>query len=170
VTRQLLPIAGLGLLATLGLVVALVVAPERRELLIDVYVLTVGGVALGRLVGLARVKRAPGERSAFDEALKPHVGERIRVAELDRLERELDLGTQTAFDFHFRLRPPLVEIAGRRLAARGVSLAHEERARALLGEEVWQLLNPDRELPANRYARGPSLAELRGVVGALERI
>jgi hypothetical protein len=170
VTRQLLPIAGLALLATLVLLVALIVLPERRELLLDVYILTVGGVALARLVALTTVKRSPGERSEFDEALRPHRGEPIRVAELDRLERELDLGRQTAFDFHFRLRPTLVEIANRRLAARGISLADEERARALLGAETWELLTPEAALPANRHAPGPSLAELRGVVGALERI
>ena len=168
--RQLLPIVGFGLLATLLAVIALIAAPDRRELIVDVYVLGLGGIAVLRLVGLTRRRRAPGERSEFDEALRPGRFESVRVAERDKLERELELGLQTAFDFHFRLRPTLVEIARNRLAGRGVSLDDERRASAVLGAEAWELLRPDRPPPRERNAPSLSTDDLRGLVAALERI
>lgn len=168
--RQLLPILGLGLLATLLLVVALVAAPDRRDILFDAYVLALGGIAAIRLVGLTRRRRAPGERSEFEEALKPGSTQAVRVAERDKLAREVQLGSQTAFDLHFRLRPTLVEIARNRLAARGIAMEDERRARGLLGDEAWELLRPDRPEPGNRNAPGLATDELDRLVGALERI
>jgi hypothetical protein len=170
VKRQLLPIVGFGLLATLLVAVALVVAPERRELILDIYVLGLGGIAVLRLVGLTRRRRGPGERSEFDDALRPGRFESVRVAERDKLERELELGLQTAFDFHFRLRPTLVEIARNRLAGRGVSLDDEPRAKAVLGADAWELLRPDRDPPHERNAPSLSTDELGGLVAALEKI
>ena len=168
--RQLLPIVGFGLLATLVVAVGLIAAPERREVLLDLYVLALGGIAVLRLVGLTRRRRAPGERSEFEEALRGRAPEATRIAELDKTARELELGMQTAFDFHFRLRPVLVEIATSRLAGRGESLEKGERARRLLGDEAWEFLRPDRELPRNRNAPGISRVEFDRVLGALERI
>jgi hypothetical protein len=168
--RQLLPIVGFGLLATLLTVVALVAAPDRREVIVDIYVLGLGGIAVLRLVGLTRRRLAPGERSEFDDALRPGRFESVRVAERDKLERELELALQTAFDFHFRLRPTLVEIARNRLAARGVSLDNEPRAKAVLGPDVWELLRPDRAPPRERNAPSLSTDELGSLVTALERI
>jgi antitoxin (DNA-binding transcriptional repressor) of toxin-antitoxin stability system len=168
--RQLLPILGFGLLATLGLVVALVAAPDRREIILDAYVLALGGIAVIRLVGLIRRRRAPGERSEFEAALEPGHTHAVRVAEREKLAREVALGSQTAFDLHFRLRPTLAEIARNRLAARGVAMKDERRARELMGEEAWELLRPDRPEPRNRNAPGLATAELERLVGALERI
>lgn len=169
-TRQFLPVVGFGLLATLGLVIALVVAPDRRDLFADLYFLALGGIAVLRLVGLTRRRPAPGERSEFDDALRRTASEPVRIAERDKLEREVELGTHTAFDFHFRLRPTLVEIARNRLAARGVSLENEARARAILGEEAWALLQPGRATPSDRNAPGIPTDELGRLVSALERI
>jgi hypothetical protein len=168
--RQLLPIVGFGLLATLLTVIALVAAPDRRELIFDIYVLGLGGIAVLRLVGLTRRRLAPGERSEFDDALRPGRFESVRVAERDKLERELELGLQTAFDFHFRLRPTLVEIARNRLAGRGLSLDDEPRAKAVLGAEAWELLRPDRDPPHERNAPSLSTDELGSLVTSLERI
>jgi hypothetical protein len=170
VKRQLLPILGFGLLATLAVVIALVAAPERRDLIVDLYLLALGGIAVLRLVGLTRRRRGPGERSEFDDALKVSVSEPTRIAERDKLAREVELGAQTAFDFHFRLRPTLVEIARNRLAARGISLENEDRARGVLGDEAWELLRPEREAPHERNAPGIATAELGRLVTVLERI
>ena len=169
-TRQFLPIVGFGLLATLGLIIALVVSPDRRDLFVDLYLLVLGGIAVLRLVGLTRRRRMPGERSEFDDALRITTADAVRIAERDKLEREVELGTQTAFDFHFRLRPTLVEIARNRLAGRGVSLENEARAKAILGEEAWDLLQPERDLPSDRNAPGIPTEQLGRLVGALERI
>jgi hypothetical protein len=170
VKRQLLPIVGFGLLATLLVAVALVVAPERRELILDIYVLGLGGIAVLRLVGLTRRRLGPGERSEFDDALRPARFESVTVAEREKLERELELGLQTAFDFHFRLRPTLVEIARNRLAGRGVSLEDEARAKAVLGADAWELLRPDRDAPRERHAPSLSTDELGSLVAALEKL
>jgi hypothetical protein len=169
VKRQLLPILGFGLLATLGVAIALVAAPDRRDLILDLYLLALGGIAVLRLVGLTRRRRAPGERSEFDDALRLSVSQPTRIAERDKLAREVELGSHTAFDFHFRLRPTLVEIARNRLAGRGIPLEHE-RARAVLGDEAWRLLRPDREPPHERNAKGLAASELDRLVTVLERI
>ena len=167
--RQLLPILGFGLLTTVLAVAALVAAPDRRDLILDLYVLSLGGIAVIRLVGLTRRRLQPGERSAFDDALHHRVERPVRIAERDKLAREVQLGMQTAFDLHYRLRPTLVEVAENRLAGRGVRL-ESERARGLLGEEAWEVLRPDRPPPHDRNAPGISTDELGRLVGALERI
>ena len=128
-SRKLLPILGFGLLATVLGAVALVAAPERRELILDIYVLVLGGIAVIRLVTLTRRRRMPGERSEFDDALLATHRPPVRIAERDKLAREVQLGMQTAFDLHYRLRPTLVEIARNRLAGRGVSFENERRAK-----------------------------------------
>lgn len=169
-SRKLLPILGFGLLATLVTAIALVAAAERRDLILDLYVLALGGIAVIRLVGLTRRRLLPGERSQFDEALHAQGRSPVRIAERDKLAREVQLGGQTAFDLHYRLRPTLVEIARNRLAGRGVLLEDERRARGVLGEEAWELLRPDREPPKNRNAPGISADELGRLVAVLERI
>jgi hypothetical protein len=169
-SRRLLPILGFGLLATVLAAVALVAAPERRDLILDLYVLALGGIAVIRLVGLTRRRRMPGERSEFDDALRATHRPPVRIAERDKLAREVQLGMQTAFDLHYRLRPTLVEIAHNRLAGRGIRLEHERRAKDILGDEAWELLQPDREPPQNRNAPGIATDELGRLVGVLERI
>lgn len=169
-SRKLLPILGFGLLATLLAAVALVAAPERRDLILDLYVLALGGIAVIRLVGLTRRRRGPGERSEFEDALHATHRPPVRIAERDKLAREVQLGMQTAFDLHYRLRPTLVEIAHNRLAGRGISLENERRARGVLGDEAWDLLRPGREPPQNRNAPGIRTDELGRLVGVLERI
>jgi hypothetical protein len=170
VSRKLLPILGFGLLATLVAVIALVVAPDRRDLILDLYVLALGGIAVIRLVGLTRRRRMPGERSEFDDALATTHRPAVRIAERDKLAREVQLGMQTAFDLHYRLRPTLVEIARNRLAGRGIALENEQRSKGVLGDEAWELLRPDLEPPRNRNAPGIGTDDLGGLVDALERI
>jgi hypothetical protein len=169
-SRKLLPILGFGLLATVLAAVALVATPERRDLILDFYVLALGGIAVIRLVGLTRRRRMPGERSEFDDALHATHRPPVRISERDKLAREVELGMQTAFDLHYRLRPTLVEIAHNRLAGRGISLENERRAKGVLGDEAWELLRPEREPPRDRNAPGIGNDELGRLVGVLERI
>jgi hypothetical protein len=96
---------------------------------------------------------------------------RERVRDLEELEHAVEFSVTTAFDFHFRLRPHLVGIAAHRLALRGIDLDHQpERARALLGEETWQLLRPDRPAPEARNASGLPLRTLQRVVEKLDAV
>ena len=165
VTTALRVLAG-----TLVLGVLLVALPERRSLLLDVYLLFLGAIVLLALVdATGRSERRP---TPFERALraKPLDGERL--LELTPLEDRVALSLTNAADLHFRLRPLLREIAEHRLSVRhGIELdAEPERARAVLGEAVWDLVRPDREPPRDRHAAGPRPAHLRAVVETLERI
>jgi hypothetical protein len=158
-------------LATIGLFVARSLVPGRQELVLDVYVLTLGGVALAAIMpALGSV--APRQReSLLEEAMETEQPEPVRIAELDRLEREVALAASGDFDLHFRLRPVLREIAESRLERRGVRLDSESpRVRELLGDELWALTVADREPSAYRLAPGVPLEELERTVERLERL
>lgn len=160
-------IVGAAVMATLILVATLAVVPDQAEVAVDIYLLFLGGLAL---LGLVVLTGRSGERkeSPFDAARRPRRRTPPAVLpELDRLGRELSLGTQSAFDFHVRLRPVLREIADARLSARGRRL---EEARELLGPEAWELIRPDRPPPDDRHAPGADPAAVRRFVDALERI
>ena len=97
--------------------------------------------------------------------------QRERVRDLEELEHAVEFSVTTAFDFHFRLRPRLVQLAAHRLALRGIDLERQpEPARALLGEEAWQLLRGDRPLPEARNSPGPPLRVLQRVVEKLDAV
>jgi len=158
-------------MATIGLVAARMIAPGRHELELDIYVLALGGFGL-LVLSSALGRVAPREdESVLEEALEPEPTEEARIASLDRLEREVALAASREFDFHYRLRPVLREIAESRLERRGVRLdSGNRRVRELLGDELWSLTAPDREPPANRQAIGIGFEELERTVERLERL
>jgi hypothetical protein len=169
--RLLAALALLSVLATVGLLIAWATAPGRLELELDIYVLVVGGLAL--LAAVLATRRAfPREgQSALAKALERDPTETLRPPELERLERELTLASSTAFDVHFRLRPTLREIAVERLGVRGLRLDEGGRAvEEALGEEVWELVRPDREPPARRFDPGLDPEGARRVVERLEAL
>ena len=161
----------LTVLATLGLLLARFLAPGRFPLELDVYILVVGGVALLEMVMATREAYPREEISALAAALDREPPGPLRPAELERLEREVTLGASTAFDLHFRLRPTLREVAGERVASRGLKLdAGGPQVEEALGEELWELVRPDREPPQLRFAPGISPAGLRRAVERLEAL
>jgi hypothetical protein len=149
------------------LLFARLLAPGRFELELDIFILAVGALAVLSVVIAAREAFPVEQRSALAQALDREPRERSRPAELDRLERELTMANATAFDTHSRLRPLVREIAGVRLAARGLRLDESEE---VLGPEVWELARDDRPEPADRHARGTSAETLRRVVDRLESL
>jgi hypothetical protein len=159
------------LIATIGLGVARVIAPGRRELELDIYVLALGGLGLF-VMSSALGRIAPrDDESLLEEALEPEPPGTARIAALERLEREVTLAASREFDLHYRLRPVLREIAAARLERRGATLDSEStRARELLGDELWSLTEPDREPPSNRQAPGIGFEELERTVERLERL
>ena len=163
---------GLGVVAaTTALVVSWLVAPGRRELEVDLFVLVVGGMSMLAMASWLKQVAPPGERSEFEAALVSHPRPTPNVQELDRLERELSMGAARAFDLHSRVRPVLHEIASARLARRGLEL--DPRAtpvRELLGDGLADLLDPDRKLPDDRQAPGPGLDGLGTTIERLERL
>jgi hypothetical protein len=111
------------------------------------------------------------DRSRFEELQRVPRAREPRPAELERLERGVDLGLARAEDFHVLLRPALRGIAATLLAARGLDLDRDgERVRELLGEESWDLLRPGRERPADPHQLGPDPVRLRRLVEDLERV
>jgi hypothetical protein len=171
--RRLTSLAAPIVLASVALGAALFLLPGRRDTALDVYILFLGAL------GLATAVRAT--RAASPDVHEPSLAAELedpldvppeRPRELERLEREVYLSLGSSFYLHHRLRPVLREIAAHRLLRlHGIELdGRPDAARRLLGDEAWEWLQPDRPEPRDRWAPGPPLAELRGVVDALERI
>jgi hypothetical protein len=160
------------MLATLAYVVARLAAPGRRALWLDVYLLVLGAIAVFAAVLATRQAFPLDNRSLLAAALEREPREPLRPQELERLEREVTLGTSTAFDLHYRLRPILREVAEQRLAdRRGLRLDRGGReVEAALGEELWELVRPDRKPPKERYARGLAPEAVRQAVERLESL
>jgi hypothetical protein len=94
----------------------------------------------------------------------------VRPRQLERSERAAEM-LSTAGDVHVTLRPVLREVADERLRARGVELtAQPERARALLGDALWELVRPDRPPPADRLAPGLTPGERDALLDRLEAL
>jgi hypothetical protein len=96
----------------------------------------------------------------------------MRPPELIRTEREITLGTASAGNLHRRLLPILRAAAAARLSA-GHKIDLERRpdaARAVLGEDAWELLRPDRPEPHDRDDPGVPMSRLRDVVSTLEKL
>lgn len=69
------------------------------------------------------------------------------------------------------LRPLFRPIAAMRLARRGVDLdRHPEEARAILGEQLWELVRADRARGSDRVTGGISPAGLQSLIERLERV
>jgi hypothetical protein len=69
------------------------------------------------------------------------------------------------------LRPLVRSIATMRLAWRGVDLdRHREQARAMLGDELWDLVRAEGPRASSPFAGGISAAGLQSMIERLERI
>ena len=109
----------------------------------------------GRLARASRRRRRRGQARAV-----------VGPAFVERAARELELASGSAVRFE-QLRGRLREIGERRLAGRGLRF-ESEGARALLGDEAWLLL--ERPLERDKFAPGPTPAELDRLLEALERV
>jgi hypothetical protein len=162
---------GFALLATAALLVARAIWPGRQELELDVFVLVLG--AFGLIVLTSEIRRlAPSaEESLLEAALEPEPPEVRPIAELQRLDRELTMGSTRAFDLHYRLRPVLREIAAARLERRGMILdSGSPSVREALGDDLWELTAPGRRPPDDRLAPGLGLEQLDRTIARLERL
>jgi hypothetical protein len=129
------------------------------------------GLALIAFLGLVDTAY-PRSSSPFDASLVRHREPTPRPSSLVRLEREVSMAGSAAFDVHFRLRPTVTELATELLSSRrGIDLRRDpERARAVLGEDVWALVDPDRAAPSDRHAPGIDAAGADRLLTALERV
>ena len=157
----------LACLATIGVGVVLVFVPVDRELVLRIYLLVVGALAL--LTGTAATAYAARRRrSAFDEAMRRRPPDHGRPEELVRLERQVALSTENAADFHFRLRPSLVAAVDGAVWRRyGLPL---ERAEPLVSPALWDVVRPDCPMPVDRRAPGPALGEIEALLDEIERM
>jgi hypothetical protein len=163
--------AKLGLLVSVVFAVVAFATSGLGAILLDVYLLVMGGVLLLALVRITRIKAPVEAGSQLDRALSAMRAGHPQQEELD-LERDVEFSTLNAFHLHLRLRPVLREIAAHRLLKRfGVDLdAEPARARELVGAAAWEIVRPDRPSPRDRLAVGPPLSDLRKVVLDLERL
>ena len=161
----------LGLLISIGVGIAAFASPGLRTVLLDAYLVALGGVLLLALVRTTLAKAPAVKGSEFDRAL---AGMRRSRPDADELElaRDLELSRLNAFHLHLRVRPLLREIAAHRLMkSYGIDLdAEPGRARELVGASAWEVVRPDRPPPRDRLAPGPPLSSLREVVADLERV
>ena len=160
-----------GLVVSVAAGIAALTSSGEGAILLDVYLLALGGVLLLALVRATRATARTGTGSELDRALAAMRAGPPDSGELT-LVRDLELSSINAFHLHLRLRPVLREIAAHRLRTHyGVDLdAEPVRARELVGSSAWELVRPDRHPPPDRLASGPTASELGEVVAELERI
>jgi hypothetical protein len=171
VRRVAVRVAGTLFFATALLLVLVLAFPGNRGGFVSAYELALGAIAVGVLVASFRTlqpepwQRSPFERRSEKRESPPAAGE------LERIDRLVVLGCGNAFDLHYRLRPLLRDLARERLhAGHGVELDREpERARPLLGDELWELVRADREL-GRRSGPGVPQPALEGFVDTLEAL
>jgi hypothetical protein len=169
--RVLLRRAPMILASTLVVAGVLLFADVDATLATRIYLLLVGALVL--LTAVAATEFATrSEPSSFEQALVSSPRRTSRPEELERLERQVALSVLNGFDFHVRLRPAVRDAAGAALWHRhGVDLdSSPDRACALVPPGLWEVVRPDRELPEDRHAPGPSLAEIDTLVAEIERM
>jgi hypothetical protein len=154
-------------LATLALLVAIGVGPVARERILAAYVLALAAIALAALTRILRGDSELPPPSEFERALRPQATEHARPPELIRIEREIRLGLSSHWYLHRRLAPILRDAA----TARGVDFERRpDAARALLGDELWELVRPGTEAP-DHVTRSPlGYPQLRAAVERLEAL
>ena len=88
------------------------------------------------------------------------------------LDSELAIARHSMREFDRTLRPRLERVMASRLRdAHGVRLEQRpERARDLVGEPAWRLLDPARPKETSRSMPGPTRAELTALVDRLEAL
>jgi hypothetical protein len=161
VRRRTRPPYGTLAALTIGLAVALGLRPISVREIVAAYVLALTAVALLVLARTARTEEE-WERAASElaRALAPRAETRRRPPELVVVERDARLAAASAGDFHSRLRPLLWSIVE----------ARTRTPREALDDDTWELLRPDRPVPADLSAPGVPLRRLAQVVDELEQL
>lgn len=126
-------------------------------LALEILTLVIGVAAM--LILLPGIPRRPRVRAQAPATTRP--------ADLVRVEHDV-AARQAAVEVHVRLRPLLTEIATTRLGRRrSITTA---QAQALLGDELWDLVRPDRPWPVDPKGPGVSLEQLARMTERLEQL
>jgi hypothetical protein len=160
------------LVAVAALVTLLALPTLSRSRALAIWIVIVTAIALLVLVRRSRDAAASPHSQRFEAALRGRPVAPVPPVELLRTERQLELGIASADHAHRRLLPLLRTAAAARIGSRhGVELERQpERARLLLGEEVWELLRPDRPEPVDRHRPGVPRARIVSVIERLEQL
>jgi hypothetical protein len=158
--------------ATVVLVVLLSVPDVPTARALAIWIVLVSALVLFSLVGHSREREGRETASRFEQALRRRKPTSAQPEELLRMDRELVLGSADADHAHRRLLPLLRATAAARIAARhGFELERRpEAARALLGEDGWDLLRPDRPAPADRHGPGVPPKRVAALIERLESL
>ena len=167
--RDLLGAARALAVPTIALLGLVVFAPGRLELGVRIYALVLCAAVLAVL--LLALRRAFPDETVLRESATS-TARRMPPPSLVRIEHETALAVAGSFDVHYRLVPRLRALAAGLLSSRRkVTLTESpDTARALLGEQTWELVRPDRPAPEDRLAKGIAPRELELVVDALEGV
>lgn len=157
------------IVATVALVALLAIPKLSTSRALAIWVVIVTALVLLALVRDSRERRGPVGARRFEQAIRGRKQAASEPEELVRMERELVLGVADADHAQRQLLPLLRAAAAARLSARhGIELERRpEAARALLGEDAWELLRPDRPEPEDRHAPG---VPRERVVAVIERV
>jgi hypothetical protein len=169
VRRDLLGAARALVLPTLALIGLALFAPGRLELGVRIYALVLCASAI--VLVLLALRRAYPDEAPLSRPVSAGA-QRTPPPDLERIEHEVALAVAGSFDLHYRLVPRLRAVtAGLLSSRRNVALEKSpERARAIVGEETWALVRPDRKAPQERLGKGVAVGDLGRVVDSLEGI
>ena len=158
-----------GLIALAALIVLLAIPKLSTPRALAIWVVLTTALVLLTLIQHRSEHAWSQPASRFEATLRSRKPPPREPEELLRMERELVLGSADADHAHRRLLPLLRGTAAARISARhGFELQRRpEAARDLLGEDVWELLRPDRPQPDDRH--GPGVPRAR-VEAAIERV
>ena len=167
--RDVLAAARALALPTAALLAIVVFAPGRIELGVRVYALVLCAAVI--VVLLLALRRAYPEESVLREPTA-RASTRVPPPSLARIELETALAVAGSFDLHYHLVPRLRTLAAGLLGSRRQVSLEEDRdaAQAILGDEAWELVRPDRPAPRDRLAKGIAPRELARAVDALESV
>lgn len=157
-------------IATLALLIAIALAGADRGVALYAYVLALTALALALL--RQQIRTALPATVPLDRRLQRTQPRDERVIQLETLSRRIGAAETSSFDLHYRLRPLLREIAAARLARQhGIELDRQpDRSQALVGEQLWELIRPERQPPEQRFAKGISPTRIRELIDELEAI
>jgi hypothetical protein len=158
--------------AAVALVVLLALQPLSTSRALAIWAVLVAAIALIVLVRHSHESAAPQRAPRFEAALRGRPATTPQPVELMRVERDLELGIAGAAHAHHRLLPLLRAAAIARLAThRGIELERRpDAARAVLGEDAWELLRPDRPEPEDRFAPGVPRDRVTSLIERVESL
>lgn len=160
------------IVAAIALVGLLAIPKLSTPRALAIWVVLVTALVLVALVRHSREHGGTEPARRFEDALRGRKPAASQPEELVRMDRELVLGSADADHAHRRLLPLLRAAAAARIAARhGFELERRpELARALLGEDVWELLRPDRPEPEDRFGPGVPHEDVAAVIARVEAL